>query len=621
MLWLRRIIAIPLALTFIILFIFLLVVFRVNATAGNPDFYIDQLHQADIYNFIYDETLPAALEEAEIDGDNSEAGINISEIKPHIIDVIRQTLPPEWLQTQVERVIDEVLPYALGDTEDFIINIPLKDRVEVTAQAAKDTLHREEVFPNLYDQAIGLILNETVPKAEELPPPFALSRDELESILRMVLPMEWALTQIDSAIDELVPYCTKDKEQFTVQVDILERLDALEVVIADMLKRPETYDYLFEDVVAPAIKQNTQEITQLPIGVALTDDEVLLAIKEVLPLEWYQERVTDIVAQIFLYFRGTRETVEVVIPLADRKPVVTSVLSELVDQKLENLIDSVPPCTAAQLADLLSNPPLNSLPECRPLDMSYSEFKDLLGIDISILLAPFVDMWIPDQFVFSDAELRQLLAGEGDEDMLTQARELVQNGLTYTDEDLRADLEDDYETIEDIRQRIAVGFIFTDEELREWAVSVGNENAEQQWQNVDEIRSWIGTGRRWIMVAWLIPLLLLVSIGALCGRNWRRRLIWAASVLALASAMVYIAFGPLFSALARPKINEALMLGIDQADGVQALIANKGIEIAQNVIDGFIGGINTQALILLLVSLVAIVVASLWYTLVRKRES
>lgn len=92
-------------------------------------------------------------------------------------------------------------------------------------------------------------------------------------------------------------------------------------------------------------------------------------------------------------------------------------------------------------------------------------------------------------------------------------------------------------------------------------------------------------------------------------------------MLALASAMVYIAFGPLFSALARPRINEAMMLGTDQADGLQALIANKGIEIAQNVIDSFIGGINTQALILLLVSLVAIVVASLWYTLVRRRES
>ena len=64
-----------------------------------------------------------------------------------------------------------------------------------------------------------------------------------------------------------------------------------------------------------------------------------------------------------------------------------------------------------------------------------------------------------------------------------------------------------------------------------------------------------------------------------------------------------------------------MMLGTDPADGLQALIANKRIEIAQNVIDSFIGGINTQALILLLVSLVAIVVASLWYTLVRRRES
>ncbi len=588
MIWFRRAIALPLVIAFIFLFIFLLIVSRVNATVGNADFYIDQLRRADIYNFIYDKALPVALEEAESDIDTLAARINISQLKPHVIDVVQQTLPPNWLQLQVENTINAVLPYAVGDTKDFIINIPLKDRVEAAAQAAKDTLHKEDVFPNLYDQTIALVLDKTISNVEELPPPFALSRDDLEPIVRVVLSEEWVLVQLDSAIDEVVPYFTKDKDQFMMRVDISDRLDALEVIAADILKRPETYDYLFEDVVTPTIKQNIEEITRLPMGVALTDDEVLSAVQEVLPLEWYQERVTDIVAEIFSYLRGARETLEVVIPLADRKAMVTSTLSELVHQKL---------------------------------DMSYPEIKELLGIDISIVLAPFVDMWIPDRFVLSTAELRQLLVGEGDEDIFAEAREWVQNDLTYTDIDLRADLGEDYETIENIRKRIAVGFTFTEEELRKLAVGMGGESTEEQWQNFNEIRSWVGTGRRWIMVVWLIPFILLMIIGALCGRNWRSRVIWIASVLALASAMVYVAFGPLFSALAKPRISEAVTPWIDQAYGLEELIANKGAEMAQSAVNSFVSGINIQAIIVLAVSLVAIVLASLWYTFIRRRES
>ena len=92
-------------------------------------------------------------------------------------------------------------------------------------------------------------------------------------------------------------------------------------------------DDLVEEVVTPAIKQNTGKVTQLPIGVTLTDEEILQAAKEVLPLAWYQATITDIIGQVFAYFRGTEPTLNLVISLADRKPAIANTLSELVDQK------------------------------------------------------------------------------------------------------------------------------------------------------------------------------------------------------------------------------------------------------------------------------------------------
>ncbi|MFC1911876.1 hypothetical protein ACFLXG_01800 [Chloroflexota bacterium] len=602
MIWLRRTIAIPLALITIIIFLPLLLVFRVDSTLANPDFYNEQLSQVDIYNFLYDDILPAALEEADIGGGTPGDGIDIASFKPQIIGIARQTLPPEWLQVQVEQTINEIIPYVWGDTEDFHIMIPVKDRVETAAQAIKDTLHKEGVFSELYDQGTSFIVDEFAASAEELPPPFTMNRAEFQTAVATLLPMDWTLAQIDGAIDEVTPYFTKDKEQFAIQVDISTRLDDLEEIVIDLLQKPETYDYLFEELVTPALKQNTEEITRLPIGVILTGEEILQAAKEVLPLEWYQARITDIIGQLFAYFKGTEPSLDLVISLADRKPVIASTLSELADQKLKSTIDSLPVCTATQLLEMLLDPPLDRLPECRPLDITYSELKELLGIEMSTVVTPLVDILIPDQLTITDTDLRQMLGGDGDDDMLGQIRELVQGGFTYTSVNLQSDMgADEYRMIEDIRQQIAGGFTFTKAELQELMTDAGSQT--EQFQTFNEVRSVLVTVRSWKIAAWLIPVLLLVAIGFLGGRRWSSRLIWAAAVLVIIAIITCIAFGPVFSATAQPMIDEALRQAVGQADSFQSLLTDKGVTIAQNSIDSFVGGIKTQAFILLGVSL------------------
>ncbi len=117
MMLLRRIVAVLLAVVFVALFIPMLVVFRVNDTVGNPDFYNDQLRRADIYNFIYTDVAPAALDSAASGGALSRGGLDLSWAGPHILTIAKSTLPPEWLQTQTEQGINAVVPYVLGDTE------------------------------------------------------------------------------------------------------------------------------------------------------------------------------------------------------------------------------------------------------------------------------------------------------------------------------------------------------------------------------------------------------------------------------------------------------------------------------------------------------------------------
>ena len=205
MIVLRRIVAVFLAVVFVILFIPVLVVYRVNSTVGNPGFYIDQLRRADIYNFLYSDVLPGALQNVELGGPTSGGGMNLSWLKPQLVAIAQQTVPPQWLQTQTEQVINAVVPYVLGDTQTFRVSIPLKDRMQAAAAAIKSTLHQEGVITRIYDQAIdSLVLS---------PPqglPVTLTASEMKSMVRTILPPDWVLKQLDNALDEAVPYFIND---------------------------------------------------------------------------------------------------------------------------------------------------------------------------------------------------------------------------------------------------------------------------------------------------------------------------------------------------------------------------------------------------------------------------
>jgi hypothetical protein len=611
MIWFRRIIAIPLALVFIILFIALMVVHRTNATVGDPDFYIGRLRQADIYNFAYHEIIPAALEELEIDEDGTDFPVDVALLKSRIPDMVEDALPPEWLQAQLEQSLKQVIPYVVGDTDDFTITIPLKERVEAIVEAVQDTLHDDEFYSDLYEQGIDFAVDKYTEMEEDLPSFLALSDAEVASTLQTILPREWILEQIDAALDEVLPYFTSEEEHFLLELDISERLDALEDALTDIMMKPEAFDYFTDNLIVSYIQDNTQAVINLPIGVSFTESEVVAAVQQVLTLDWYRAQVTDIVGQAFAYLRGEQETIAITIPVSDLKPATIDVLTGLADQKLEAVFNLLPLATPEQEAALLANPPVGIFPPYRPPGMSYTELKALVSIDVEDVTATSVDEWMPDDFTFSDADIRGSFAEDGEKDVLTQARDLVRDSFTFSDADLRENFGDDFGTIEDAREWMASDFVFTEADLQE-LITEDTANDSDEWQSYQDIRSIIGTARDWLWPAWLIPVLLLVGIGFLGGRNWRSRVIWGASVLAVASLIVVIAIGPMFSALAQPRIDDALAEAVNGTEGVQALAAAKGVAIAQDAVDSFIGGINIWAIVLLVLSLVAIAAVIFW---------
>jgi len=457
----------------------------------------------------------------------------------------------------------------------------------------------------LYGQLIALITDEVISAEDGMPAMLATSEEEIELMLRQVLPEDWLLEQIDRAVDEAIPYLSKGQEHFDLEIDIARPLDELEEVLADLLSRQEAYDRLFAEMLAPALQQNLEEITRLPIGGELAEDEIIAVAREALPLERYQALMHDLVGQLFAYIRGEQEELEVTIYLADYKPGIAVALDQLVDEKIEASFDSLPACSEAQLLELLSDPSLENL-LCRPADISYQEFKGLVGLELGSLVQPVIEMGLPDEWTLTEAELGQLFGGEGGEDILLQGRELVQEGLTFTEEDFKEAVGTDATALEDIRQLIADGLTFTEQDLKQLMSDGEDDGSGEQMAVFEELRSNLGTAKMWLNFIWLVPLLLLLAVGVLGGRRWSSRLIWTAALLAVMAIIAYIIFGPVFSATAQPVIDRTVTAGFGQTEGITSLMAQKGVIVAQNAIDSFISGLRNQAIAIIIASVVLI---------------
>ena len=613
MIWFRRILTIPLIIIFVALLIVLLPVSQLNDTVGNPEFYKDHIQQADLYNFVYDEVLPAGLDELET-GDLSDIPIDISAIKDDIVSIARKILPPDWLQAQIEAAIDTILPYFLGDIDGFTYTIALRDRIETAASVIKEDMIRGDVFTNIYGDAISYLADELLDNLDRMPYSLTLSKEEIEASLRKIVPEDWLAPQGESAIDSATPYLTGDSNHFTITVNIADRVDAAAAATIDLLDRQETYDYLLDELISPIIEANLGLTVDLPYGISLSQGEIVSAIEDTLPHSWVQAQIKDIVDSATAYVKGEAASIEVTVDLADRKAAALNILTGLADEKLQDLFYSLPTCSMGEFLQIVQTLPPDTLPDCRPLGVSYQEAKDALDIDIAGSIDQMIGDHIPDQWVFTDAEVRQLL-GEDIESFLEDARQWVSEGWTFTDADLIDKLDSDGEqTLEDVRGWIQSGYILTESDLREAIV-----DNEQDLNSFDTARCWIDTARAWLWAFWLIAFVLLFFIGLLGGRCWRTRLVWALVVLLFTSLTICIATGLIYSRLVEPRTQE-IMLDPSQYEGVAAIIVEKGNEVIENVLSGFAQGIKTKALYMIVGSGVCLLGVIGWSEVSRRKN-
>jgi hypothetical protein len=589
MIWVRRLFAIPLILFFVILFSVVLLITQVNSTFGNPGFYNGQLRRADMYNFVYDKALPAALDEVEEDKP-SDIPIDITNIKDEIVSSARKIAPPEWLQAQVETATNTIIPYFLGKTDRFTYTVAFKDRVTTAAQVIKSDMLQGDTFTKLYDDGISYAADKMLENLDRVPYSLTLSKEQVENFLRAVAPKDWISSEAQAAIDAVTLYATGDSDHFTITIHFQGRIDPIAAATLELLKGQETYNYLLDEIITPIVLENIGTSVNLGYGITLSHDEIASAIKQGLPQSRVEARLGELINAIAAYVNGEANTIQITVNLADRKAAALDVLTSLADQKLEARFYSLPVCSMAQFLQIVQTLPPGSVPSCRPSGVSYQDFKTTLGINIANSVQQAVIAHLPDQWVYTEADLRQSL-GEDNADFLDKARNWVASGWTFSYADLVDKLGSEHEqTLNDARDRIKNGYTFTQADLTD---KIAKTDADLN--NFDTVRHRINTARTWLWTLWLTPFAFLVIIALLCGHNWISRLAWGLAVLFATSLVIYIAVTVTYSHVAAPRLENGV-LDPAQYEGVGAVMAEKGNEIIQNVTGAFAWGIERTAI-------------------------
>ena len=442
-----------------------------------------------------------------------------------------------------------------------------------------------------------------------------------------------------------MPYFAGDSDRFTLRIDLPSRAAPSRVVLRDILGRTDIRAFLFSDMIDPEIRRSVGPSVQVPYGINITDDEVTQAVHEALPQAWVDQRTDDTIDQTVNYLTDDSRTLDVSIPLDQRKEVALDSLAALAQRKLEAEYALLPRCTIEQEARLDPAGIVNSGIPCRPTGPGTSgldQLQSLAGVNIRDQARLVLDQSIPDRWRFTERDLMDQL--DPDQwDSLQQVREWFSRGYIYTSEDLRMALaRADFPGTDDAWQRLGItgrleqveesqnvadlekvrgwvrdGFTYNEVDLKN---RLRGEN-DQAFDSFEKLRSFVGNTRDLRWAAWLVFALLLVGVGLLGGRSVGGKLGWAAAFIALAGLVLFLFAGPFYNSAPKDSLRDEFSQRIADSEGVEALLLDKVLDVSISGSDQFFSGIESRGISFLVIGAVILALVIFLPMFRRRRPS
>ena len=188
MIWLNRVLSIPLGVGFLVLLLLTLVMLQVSDTFLDPDYYTERLSEANIYEFALNDLLASAIDERRVweaeelarreQPDAAGTGQSVTSTPlissglttAEIVASVNRAVPPDWVQELAEQSFDEIGRYLMGERDEFVVTVRAGQQVPILVDEIKSLLRKADAYNLLYDREVipaiesSLTVNPNPPK-------------------------------------------------------------------------------------------------------------------------------------------------------------------------------------------------------------------------------------------------------------------------------------------------------------------------------------------------------------------------------------------------------------------------------------------------------------------------
>ncbi len=536
-----------LALAFAVLFVAALLVSRVVNTAGDPEEIAGVIDDADLYDFVYDRVMDAAIADMVAQGLTVSTGSGSEETlefedpaqaQAAIKAFIETILPREYVKQKLEETLDGVIPYASGRSDSFVVDLETSERIDAIPEAVRIASERIGLGQVIVSELMVPTVRDLSETITDDALGIAFTPDEVEEAALRIMPPEWIEAQLFSFVDQAAPYFAGTEDELNVTITFRDRVPVAGQILKDKLNDEDTLVRLvFEQVVDPLVGELVADSTVIVFGIEITEPDIQEAVEIVAPPEWVQAQGDGIIDALVAWLVGATDNIEYTLELADRKADAAAQLDILARRKLDEQVAAAPVCsTQFQVGQAINDALSGRFPSCLP-DNS-SEVLDIMEPAISNEIQNFIVNSIPDQITYSDADLRAQLGSDSLETLDTLRGHVI-NGFSFTDEDLINQFAsaEDPDSAANIRERldlVRAGFVFDQTDITD-------RMDEAQLARFEEVRGWIDRGWTFRWLIFLPALLLLFMVAFVGGRGWSGRARWAGAPVAIVAIVFFAA--------------------------------------------------------------------------------
>ena len=521
-----------------------LVIESLVSSLADPGFYVARLRNAGAYDAILDETVEPAVEDAL----DSEAGRASGLSARRVIAAARRALPPRWVYGQLETQLGGLLGYLAGDRGGFAFRINLKSRIPNMIAETRSLALDADAQSLLID---GVMPDALADAAAEMRS-YGLDVDaaRLKRSAAAILAEDWLDARLGEIIDEAGPYIAGETDSFEILIPLDQPLAAAKSEVRGFVAEVDWYDAVLEGVVSSYVDESLKDVDKSLGGFTINREDVLAIIRSSVTREIAEPAIESAASQLTDYFLGESDAASVSIDLTEAKRRAAPQIGNLAVQIADARALTLPPCRADAAFQSVTiiifgvrtpgcipqNEPARSLAQ-EGVKAARAEIGDAF---IQTVLGP-----MPDAITFTQVDVRREIsanAGEGALDAIDAVRSSAQDGIRYTSQDLETHVRELYGSsalagLRDTRNFLQNGWSFDQSDMRDAVVA----------EAIDIPRMWFPYARMAAFGGIALCVIVAALSGALMGRSARSRILFACGVFALAGAVCWTLFEPVYT--------------------------------------------------------------------------